>query len=142
MAMATGKSGQQMNDINVTPMIDVLLVLLIIFIMIIPMGRKAIDVQLPDPNPPPQPPSQVNKQIVLEVLPGEQFAINKAPVSKDDLMAKITEIYKDRPEKIIFIKGDPTVKYQDVIFAMDASRGGGVKVIGATPKSAAEPAKQ
>ena len=142
MAMSSGNPTEGLkNEPNVTPMIDVLLVLLIIFIMIIPMGRKAIDVQLPDPHPPPQPPNQVNKQIVLEVQPGEQFAINKAPVSKDELLAKITEIYKDRPEKIIFIKGDPTVKYQDVIFAMDAARGGGVKVIGATPKPA-EPGKQ
>jgi biopolymer transport protein ExbD len=136
MAMSTGGSGQQMNEINVTPMIDVLLVLLIIFIMIIPMGRKAIDVQLPDPHPPPQPPNVVNKQIVLEVLPDEQFAVNKAPYTKDNLLAGLTEIYKDRPEKIIFIKGDPTVKYQQVIFAMDVSRGAGVKVIGATPKPA------
>jgi biopolymer transport protein ExbD len=132
--MSAGTSGQQMNEINVTPMIDVLLVLLIIFIMIIPLGRKAIDVQLPDPNPPPQPPSTVSKQIVLEVLPDNQFAINKAPVSKDDLFAKLKETYDPRPEKILFVKGDPAVKYSDVIFAMDAARGAGVRVIGVTPK--------
>jgi biopolymer transport protein ExbD len=143
MAMSGGNPTEGLkNEPNVTPMIDVLLVLLIIFIMIIPMGRKAIDVQLPDPHPPPQPPNTVNKQIVLEVLPGDQFAVNKTPIAKDDLLKYLKDTYDPRPEKIIFIKGDPTVKYQQVIFAMDAARGAGVKVIGATPKSAEGGGKQ
>jgi biopolymer transport protein TolR len=133
MAMsAAGARGLQ-NDINVTPMIDVLLVLLIIFMLVVPMSRKAIDLQLPDPteqmqstNPPPQ--------IVLEVLPADRYLINKQPVVKNDLQKRLTEIYKDRPEKIIFVKGDPKVKYSDVIFAMDVARGSGVKVIGVSPK--------
>jgi biopolymer transport protein TolR len=139
MAMGAGGSDRGLtNEPNVTPMIDVLLVLLIIFMMIIPLSRKAIDVQLPDPTPTKQPPNAKPDQIVLEVLPGPTFQINKAPVDKDKLGARITEIYKDRPEKIMFLKGDPDVTYQDVIFAMDQARGGGVKVIGATPKPAAK----
>ena len=139
MAMGAGGSDKGLtNEPNVTPMIDVLLVLLIIFMMIIPLSRKAIDVQLPDPTPTKQPPNAKPDQIVLEVLPGPTFAINKAPVTKEALGDRITEIYKDRPEKIMFLKGDPEVTYQDVIFAMDKARGGGVKVIGATPKPAAK----
>lgn len=139
MAMGAGGSDKGLtNEPNVTPMIDVLLVLLIIFMMIIPLSRKAIDVQLPDPTPTKQPPNAKPDQIVLEVLPGPTFAINKAPVTKEALGDRITEIYKDRPEKIMFLKGDPDVTYQDVIFAMDKARGGGVKVIGATPKPAAK----
>jgi biopolymer transport protein ExbD len=135
MAMGAGGSDKGLtNEPNVTPMIDVLLVLLIIFMMIIPLSRKAIDVQLPDPTPTKEPPSKNNDQIVLEVLPGPSFQINKAPVDKDHLLQRIKDIYENRPTKIMFLKGDPDVTYQDVIFAMDQARGGGVKVIGATPK--------
>jgi biopolymer transport protein ExbD len=135
MAMASGggTTGLQ-NEINVTPMIDVLLVLLIIFMMVIPMSRKAIDLQLPDPTPQPESNSPPPSQIVLEVLPGNTFKINSQPIAKNDLAKRLKEIYDPRPDKIIFVKGDPTVKYQDVIGAMDIARGSGVKVIAATPK--------
>ena len=135
MGMSTGGGGSSLNnDMNVTPMIDVLLVLLIIFMMIIPMSRKAIDTQLPDPNPQPQQ-AQVNPdQIVLEVLPDEKYAINKEPVEKAQLYTRLKAIYDPRPEKIIFVKGDTTVRYETVIFAMDQARGAGVKVIGIPPK--------
>ena len=133
MSMSAGQSGRLTNEPNVTPMIDVLLVLLIIFMLVVPMSRKAIDLQLPDPTeqqssatPPPQ--------IVLEVLPGNKFAVNKEPIAKANLAARLKEIYDGRPEKIIFVKGDPKVKYSDVIFAMDVARGAGVKVIGVSPK--------
>jgi len=135
MAMASGggTTGLQ-NEINVTPMIDVLLVLLIIFMMVIPMSRKAIDLQLPDPTPQPEQTGPPPSQIVLEVLPGSTFKINSQPVAKNDLGRRLKEIYDPRPDKIIFVKGDPNVKYQDVIAAMDVARGSGVKVIAATPK--------
>jgi len=128
------------NEPNVVPMIDILLVLLIIFMMMIPLSRVAIDLQLPDPKPSDQPADPNPNQIVLEVLPGPQFLINKAPVSKDQLAARIKEIYDPRPDKILFVKGDPAVKYQDVIWSMDVSRGGGVKVIGIPPGGSAAPA--
>jgi biopolymer transport protein ExbD len=134
---AGGSEAGLSNDINVTPMIDVLLVLLIIFMIVVPMARKAIDVQLPDPNPAPAPPGQPSLQIVLEVLPGGVFSVNKENVPPDQLTKRLKEIFEPRPDKLIFIKGDPAVTYQDVIFAMDASRGAGVKVIGITPKDPA-----
>ena len=135
MAMSGGgPSGGLTNEINVTPMIDVLLVLLIIFMMVIPMSRKAIDLQLPDPTPDNTNQGPPPSQIVMEVLPGNTFKINSQPVSKADLGRKLKEIYDPRPEKIIFVKGDPSVKYQDVIAAMDVARGAGVKVIAAVPK--------
>ena len=134
MAMHAQRTSTLTNEINVTPMIDVLLVLLIIFMMVIPMSRKAIDLQLPDPTPDNSSSGPPPSQIVLEVLPGNTFKINSQPVPMRDLARKLKEIYDPRPDKIIFVKGDPTVKYSDVIAAMDVARGSGVKVIAATPK--------
>ena len=139
MAMSSGGGGGLTNEINVTPMIDVLLVLLIIFMMIVPMSRKAIDLQLPDPEPAQQASSAPTTQIVLQVQKDGSYLINKEAVTKDRLPARLKEIYDPRPDKIIFVKGDPTVKYQDVIVAMDVARGAGVKVIGVAPKDAATP---
>jgi biopolymer transport protein ExbD len=134
MAMSGGGSNALTNEINVTPMIDVLLVLLIIFMMVIPMSRKAVDLQLPDPTPDNTNSGPPPSQIVLEILPGNTFKINSQPVSKADLGRRLKEIYDPRPDKIIFVKGDPAVKYQDVITAMDIARGSGVKLIATTPK--------
>ena len=139
MSMSTSAGANRLqNEPNVTPMIDVLLVLLIIFMLVVPMSRKAIDLQLPDPTeqqssaaPPPQ--------IVLEVLPGEKYLVNKEAIPKERLGARLKEIYDPRPEKIIFVKGAPKgVKYSDVIYAMDVARGAGVKVIGVSPKEATQ----
>src|SRR4051812_47580026 len=134
MAMSAGGSRGLENDINVTPMIDVLLVLLIIFMAALPSMRKAIDIQLPDPNPQSVPANQNSNQIVLEVLPGGVYSINTETVDKVRLGPRLKEIYDPRPEKIIFVKGDPKVKYGDVMEAMDIARGSGVKVIGVPPK--------
>jgi biopolymer transport protein ExbD len=136
MGMSTGSASGALNsDPNVTPMIDVLMVLLIIFMIIVPSSRKAIDVQLPDPNP--QPSTAPNtSQIVLSVHKGGQFEINKEAQSLANLPARLKAIYDPRPDKIIFIKGDPDVTFQEIIQAMDISRGAGVKVIGFTPKGA------
>ena len=134
MSAGGGSGGGLTNEINVTPMIDVLLVLLIIFMMIIPMSRKAIDTQLPDPNPQPAQPNVNPDQIVLEILPDDKYAINKEPVEKANLFNRLKTIYDPRPEKIIFVKGDTMSVYENVIWAMDQARGAGVKVIGVAPK--------
>ena len=133
MAGMNTQKGGLTNEPNVVPMIDILLVLLIIFMLVVPMSRKALDLQLPDPteqqqseNPPPQ--------IVLEVMPGDRYLVNKEAQTRESLPKRLKEIYDGRPEKIIFVKGDPKVKYSDVIFAMDVARGAGVKVIGMSPK--------
>jgi len=134
MAMSSGGGGGMSAEPNVTPMIDVLLVLLIIFMAVLPSMRKAIDIQLPDPTPSVQPANAKSDQIVLEVKPAGQYAINSEAVTRDRLPTRLKEIYDPRPEKIIFVKGDPKAKYADIIDAMDVARGAGVKVIGVPPK--------
>ncbi|HEX4681125.1 MAG TPA: biopolymer transporter ExbD [Gemmatimonadaceae bacterium] len=136
MAMSGGGSaGSMSSEPNVTPMIDVLLVLLIIFMAVLPSMRKAIDVQLPDPNPQVATANNNSNQIVLEVHGNGSYNINSKPISGvNNLGPELKAIYDPRPEKIIFVKGDPKAKYADIIQAMDIARGAGVKVIGVPPK--------
>ncbi len=132
MAFKMGGGGLT-NEPNVVPMIDILLVLLIIFMIMQPLARKSVDLQLPDPTPQDKPPDAKPDQIILEILPNGTFAVNKEPMTRDNLARRLKEIYDPRPEKIMFIKGDPEAVYQDVIWAMDMARGSGVKVLGITP---------
>ncbi len=138
MAMSTGAKGGFTSEPNLTPMIDVLLVLLIIFMVIVPTGRKALEVQLPDPTVQPTA-TPSNDQIVLEVQKDGTYLINKQPVPPGaaGLAQMLHTTFDTRPDKILFVKADPTVKYQQVIQAMDIARGviGHNAVIGITPKA-------
>ena len=139
MGMSVGNNPSGLtSDPNVVPMIDIMLVLLIVFMIMQPRVRKEIDLQLPDPNPTVAPANAKSDQIVMEVLANSSFRINKQDVSKDALPDRLRQIYDPRPEKIIFIKGDPEVLYSDVIWAMDVARGSGVKVIGVPPPDKAK----
>jgi biopolymer transport protein ExbD len=133
MSVGGGGSGLT-NEPNVVPMIDIMLVLLIIFMIMQPLMRKAVDLQLPEPTPSVATSNVASNQIVLEVLEDGSYAVNREPLTKEGLSKRLTEIYEGRPDKIMFVKGDPKVKYQDVIFEMDQARGAGVKVIGIPPK--------
>jgi biopolymer transport protein TolR len=143
MGMGVGGSkGGPQADINMTPMIDVLLVLLIIFMVVQQGLQRGISVQIP---PPPdetetaqRPPD--DQQIVLQVEPGPQYLINSLPVAATELRGKITEIYANRPRKVIFVKGAENMTYGDVIFAVDAARAGGVTVVGLVPRVQVGPA--
>ena len=131
MGVSMGKTGRNdVSEINMTPMIDVLLVLIVIFMIAQPMMQKTMDIQLPkeEKNPTNAPPTT---NIVLQIEAGGIYKINTLQVTQAQLEQKLGDIYRNRPQKIIFVKAAPDVVYQDVIAAMDAARGAGVKVIGA-----------
>jgi len=143
MAMGSGGFGSGLSsDINVTPMIDVLLVLLIIFMITLPLSRRTFDVQVPaEQKQQPRQRQQTSDQIVLELRPDGSYAINTQPVPFEQLDAKFHELYDQRPAKLLFIKAAPNRKYGEIVRAMDVARGAGVQVIGFTPAEAAKPAQ-
>ncbi len=125
--MAKPSDSALTRDPNVVPMIDILLVLLIIFMLANALGRQTVDLQLPEEarGAPAGPP------IVLEIRPGPTYALNGQEFGVSELHARIGKVYQDRPEKVLFVRGDPKVRYQDVIAAIDGARGAGVLVQGA-----------
>jgi biopolymer transport protein TolR len=115
---------------NVTPMIDVLLVLLIIFMTKVP-DRRVVNAQLPEPTPAT---AQDAKQIVLEVGPDGTYWVNRQAVPGVDLERYLRNVYRERPDKRLLVRGDSLVSYQEVIVAMDIARGAGARVIGLMTK--------
>ena len=133
MAMGSTGGGEGLSsDINVTPLIDVLLVLLIIFMITQPLSRKAFDVQVP-PEQQAKSKQQPSAQIVLELTADGGYTINKQPYTVGQLDQEFHQIYDARPAKLLFIKAAPSRKYLDVMQAMDIAHGSGVQVIGFTP---------
>jgi len=118
---------------NITPMIDVLLVLLIVFMMMAVQVHRSIDVQLPEPcigactsGAPP---------IVLEVLPGPTYRLNQRLIAGTSLLGELATTYRGRPDKKIQVAGRPGVRYADVVNAMDIAKSAGATVIGIMPKA-------
>ncbi len=138
MAMGSSGGGEGLSsEINVTPLIDVLLVLLIIFMITQPLSRKAFDVQVP-PEQQTKQKQQQSSQIVLELKADGSYAINGQPYSVNQLDQAFHQIYDPRPAKLLFIKAAPNRKYLDVMQAMDIAHGAGVQVIGFTPPEQAK----
>ncbi len=141
MAMTTGGGGGgYSSDINMTPMIDILLVLLIIFMVIVPVTPKGLDALVPQPPKDPQktpPPS--DRTIVVQVIyragAAPSYKINETDVAHGDLLAKLTEIYANRAERVMFVKGDDDVNFAYIAEVVDIGKAANVDHIGLmTPK--------
>lgn len=129
MSMDIGASKAK-SDINITPLIDVLLVLLIIFMVITPLLQKGFDTQVPQKAQSSLNPPQSNV-IVLQIDANGGLSINKKSVNFNDLGDELNAIYSTRPDKVLFVDGDDNVRYEDVIKAVDIAKSRGkVETIG------------
>ena len=135
MGMAVGgPGGGPKSDINMTPMIDVLLVLIIIFMVITPLTPKGLEALVPQPPPPNQKPNQSDQRTVVIVVEKEgdraKYSINNEPQVEDKLGDRLQEIFKTRAERVVFVKGEPSLDFQYVAKAIDIAHGAGIDKVG------------
>ena len=135
--MAINVGGGAKANINVTPLIDVLLVLLIIFMVITPLtpyGLAALAPQPPKKNQPPPPPDD-DRTVVIVIDKQGHISLNQEPIEKELMGARLEQIFRTRAERVVFVKGDPDLDFSAVAQAIDIARGAGIDKIGLmTPK--------
>ena len=131
MSMAVGGSGTVKSDINMTPMIDVLLVLIIIFMVITPLTPKGLEALVPQPPPPNAKPNESDlRTVVITIDAKHSMAVNSEPTDEAKLGGRLEEIFKTRAERVVFVKGDPSLDFQWVAKAIDIAHGAGIDKVG------------
>jgi biopolymer transport protein ExbD len=134
MGMAVGGGKGVKSDINMTPMIDVLLVLIIIFMVITPLTPKGLEAIVPQPPPPGTPPSAADQRTVVVTIDGNHhIQINSEDSDYDKLGGRLEEIFKTRAERVVFVKGDPSLEYSYVAKVIDIAHGAGIDKVGLMP---------
>jgi|SRR5579862_729104 len=144
MAFTTGGKGPK-SDINMTPMIDVLLVLIIIFMVITPLTPHGLEALVPQPPPPNQKPASDERTVVIVINKDKSLEINQEktlpngqPITEDNLGMRLEEIFKTRAERVVFVKADTDLEFAPVARAIDIAHGAGIDKVGLmTPKSEA-----
>jgi biopolymer transport protein TolR len=131
MGMDVGNSSGAMATPNIVPLIDILLVLIIIFMVITPLTPKGMDTLVPQPSPNKEQNQELeNKTVVVQVLKGDKLKINNEDTTWDALGPRIEQVFKDRAEKVAFVKGDNDVLFMSVARAIDIMRGAGIDKVG------------
>ena len=126
-----GNSSGALSSPNVVPLIDILLVLIIIFMVITPLTPKGLDTLVPQPSPNQQQNQELeNKTVVVQVLKGDKLKINNEDATWETLGPRIEQVFKDRAEKVAFVKGDSDVLFMSVARAIDIMRGAGIDKVG------------
>ena len=132
MGIAVGGRKGVRSEPNIVPLIDILLVLLIIFMVITPLVPKGLDALVPQPNPNKEQQQEEPdiRTVVVSVNQGGALLINQDPVTKDQLGARLTEIFKSRAERVMFVKCDPEILFGDVAEVIDIAKGAQIDKIG------------